>query len=82
MRRQEDGGLSAITQVKLLSPAMINVVLGQGIHFLEASVATCAKIHKSGYVGTLKFPHKVEYCGTLQTERRSYYVYSTPYCHT
>jgi len=39
MRSQGDGGLSAITQVKVLSPEIINVALGQGFHFLEASIA-------------------------------------------
>ena len=43
MRSQRDGGLSAITQVKVLSPEIINIALGQGFHFLEASIAVCVK---------------------------------------
>ena len=42
MRSQRDGGLSAITQVKVLSPEII-VALGQGIYCLEASIAACVK---------------------------------------
>ncbi len=41
MRSQRDGRLSAITQVKVLSPEIINVALGQGFHVLEASIAAC-----------------------------------------
>jgi hypothetical protein len=43
MRSQRDGGLSAITQVKVLSPEIINIALGQGFHFLEASIAACVE---------------------------------------
>jgi hypothetical protein len=43
MRSQRDGGLSAITQVKVLSPEINNIALGQGFHFLEASIAACVK---------------------------------------
>jgi len=43
MRSQRDGGLSAITQVKVLSPEIVNIALGQGFHFLEASIASCVK---------------------------------------
>ncbi len=43
MRSQRDGGLSAITQVKVLSPEITIVALGQGFHFLEASIAACVK---------------------------------------
>ena len=43
MRSQRDGGLSAITQVKVLSPEIINVAQGQGFHVLEASIAACVK---------------------------------------
>jgi hypothetical protein len=48
MRSQRDGGLSATTQVKVLSPEIINIVRGQGFHFLEASIAACVK---GEYVG-------------------------------
>ena len=41
MRSQRDGGLSAITQVKVLSPEITIVALGQGFHVLEASIAAC-----------------------------------------
>ena len=43
MRCQREGGLSATTQVKVLSPEIINIAQGQGIHLLEASIATCVK---------------------------------------
>ena len=43
MRSQRDGGLSAITQVKVLSPEIYIVVQGQGFHVLEASIAACVK---------------------------------------
>jgi len=39
MRSQREGGLSAITQVKVCSPEIINIARGQGFHFLEASTA-------------------------------------------
>ncbi len=53
MRSQKDGGLSAITQVKVLSPEIVNFALGQGFHFLEASIAACAKgEHVSGVPGS------------------------------
>ena len=41
MRSQRDGGLSAITQVKVLSPEIFIIAQGQGFHFLEASIAAC-----------------------------------------
>ncbi|MBN2377466.1 MAG: hypothetical protein JXD22_13775 [Sedimentisphaerales bacterium] len=43
MRSQRDGGLSAITQVKVLSPEIFIVAQGQGLHDLEASIAACVK---------------------------------------
>jgi len=43
MRSQRKGGLSAITQVKVLSPEIINIALGQGVYKPEASIATCVK---------------------------------------
>ena len=43
MRSQRDGGLSAITQVKVLSPEITIVALGQGFHILEASIAACVE---------------------------------------
>ena len=39
MRSQREGGVSAITQVKVFSPEIVNIALGQGFHFLEASTA-------------------------------------------
>ncbi|MDP6433348.1 MAG: hypothetical protein QGI15_03390 [Candidatus Scalindua sp.] len=48
MRCQRKGGLSATTQVKVLSPEIINIAQGQGFHFLEASIAACVK---GEYVG-------------------------------
>jgi hypothetical protein len=43
MRCQREGGLSAITQVKVLSPEIFNIAMGQGFHFLEAVSATRVK---------------------------------------
>ena len=39
MWSQRKGGLSAITQVKVLSPEIVNIAQGQGFHVLEASTA-------------------------------------------
>jgi hypothetical protein len=39
MRSQRDGGLSATTQVKVLSPEILHIARGQGFHILEASIA-------------------------------------------
>jgi len=53
MRSQGDGGQSAITKVKVLSPEISNVALGQGFHFLEASIAACVRgEHDSGAPGS------------------------------
>ncbi len=53
MRSQSDGGLSAITQVKVLSPEILIVALGQGFPILEASTAACAKgEHVGGVPGS------------------------------
>ena len=41
MRSQRDGGLSATTQVKVLSPEMNIIARGQGLHDHEASSDTC-----------------------------------------
>ena len=40
MRSHGKGSLSAATQVKVLSPEIILVALGQGFHFLEANIRT------------------------------------------
>ena len=42
MRSQREGGLSATTKVKVLSPEITNIAQGQGFHVLEASTAACA----------------------------------------
>ena len=41
MRSPGKGSISATTQVKVLSPEIIHVALGQGVHFLEAKIGTC-----------------------------------------
>jgi hypothetical protein len=41
MRSQREGGVSAITQVKVFSPEIVNIAQGQGIHGLEARTAAC-----------------------------------------
>jgi hypothetical protein len=41
MRSQREGGLSATTQVKVLSPEMKIIARGQGLHDHEASTAAC-----------------------------------------
>ena len=43
MRSQRNGGLSAIAQVKVLSPEIANVALGQGFHYPEASIGMHVK---------------------------------------
>ena len=43
MRSLGKGVMSATTQVKVLSPEIILVALGQGFHFLEASIGMHAK---------------------------------------
>ena len=43
MRSHDKGSLSATTQVKVLSPEIILVALGQGFHFLETNIRTHAK---------------------------------------
>lgn len=43
MRSHEEGVESATTQVKVLSPEIILVALGQGFQSLEASTGACAK---------------------------------------
>ena len=43
MRSRREGGLSATTKVKVYSPEIVNIARGQGIHCLEASIATCVK---------------------------------------
>ena len=41
MRSQRNGGLSAITKVKVFSLEIIFVALGQGLYDLEASTVAC-----------------------------------------
>jgi len=43
MRSHEDGSLSAATQVKVSSPVILHITLGQGFHFLETSTETRAR---------------------------------------
>ena len=43
MRGHGEGSLSATTQVKVLSPEIILIALGQGFHFLETNIRTHAK---------------------------------------
>ena len=43
VRSQRKGGWSAITQVKVLSPEISIIAMGQGFHFLEASSVLRAK---------------------------------------
>ncbi len=43
MRSHGKGGLSAATQVKVSSPEIILIALGQGFHFLEASIGMLVK---------------------------------------
>jgi hypothetical protein len=42
MRSRGKGGLSATTQVKVLSPEMLLVALGQRFHVLETEIGACA----------------------------------------
>ena len=41
MRSHGKGSLSATTQVKVLSPEILLIALGQGFHCLEANIRTC-----------------------------------------
>ena len=43
MRSHGKGSLSATTQVKVSSPEIYHIALGQGFHFLEASIGVHAK---------------------------------------
>jgi len=43
IRSHGKGSLSATTQVKVLSPEIILIALGQGFHFLETNIRTHAK---------------------------------------
>ncbi len=43
MRSQRKGSLSAVTQVKVSSPEIILIALGQGFHFLETRIGTIVK---------------------------------------
>jgi len=43
MRSLGKGVMSATTQVKVLSPEIILIALGQGFHFLEASIGVHGK---------------------------------------
>ena len=43
MRSHGEGSLSATTQVKVLSPEIFLVALGQGFHFLETKIRTHVK---------------------------------------
>ena len=44
MRSLGKGVMSATTQVKVLSPEIVLVALGQGFHFLEASIGMYAMV--------------------------------------
>ena len=45
--------MSATTQVKVLSPEIVNIALGQRFHVLEAGIATCVKCeYVSGVPGS------------------------------
>ena len=50
MRSQRDGGLSAITQMKVFSPEMFLLAQGQGFHVPETSIAACAHGEHDGDV--------------------------------
>jgi len=53
MRSQREGGLSAITKVKVYSPEIYNIAQGQGFHFLEASTVECVNgKHINGVSGS------------------------------
>jgi len=47
MRGQRKGGLSAITQVKVFSPVIINIAQGQGFHCLEARLLHALRVSMS-----------------------------------
>lgn len=68
MRSSGKGCLSAVTQVKVLSPEIILFALGQGFHFLEASTGLCANgEHISGMPGSKSTAGKrTAYIGTWE----------------
>lgn len=43
MRSHGKGSLSATTQVKVLSPEITRIALGQGFHFLETNIRAYVK---------------------------------------
>ena len=43
MRSHGKGRMSATTKVKVLSPEILHIALGQGFHFLEANISALAR---------------------------------------
>ena len=58
MRSQRDGGVSAITKVKVLIPEITLIAQGQGFDVPEASIAACVKgEHDSDVPGKCPVEH-------------------------
>ena len=74
MRSQREGGLSAITKVKVSSPEIVNIAQGQGFHFLEANTVECVKgEHISGVPGSKSMAgNSTVYNGTWENHNASY----------
>ncbi len=68
MRSHGKGSLSATTQVKVLSPEINIVALGQGFHILETNIGTRAKGERvSGMPGSESVAGKrIVYIGTWE----------------
>jgi len=70
MRSHGKGSLSAATKVKVLSPEIINIAQGQGVHFLETNIRTLAKGEsESGVPGSKSVAGKrTVYIGTWENQ--------------
>jgi len=75
MRCQRKDGLSATTKVKVLSPEIINIARGQGLHFLEASIAACVS---GEYVSSV--PGSESVAGKLTVHNGTWENHIAPTC--
>jgi hypothetical protein len=68
MRSRGKGSLSATTQVKVLSPEILLIALGQGFHFLETNIRTLVNGESvSGVPGSESVAGKrIVYIGTWE----------------
>ena len=73
MRSHDDGSLSAATQVKVSSPEITLITLGQGIHNLETSTGICAKgdVYFSVSGSKSVAGKRIDFIGTWENRRVS-----------